>query len=49
MFFTSVRCALFIDDKAGSLTVLSSEIKIVIFISFVLDMILAMNTGYYNK
>jgi len=49
MFLTSIKVSFFFNDINGSLELISFEIRIIIMISFLFDMIANINTGFYEK
>ena len=49
MFLTTIKLCFFADAIEMSAKLISTELKIIITISFVTDMFLSYNTGFYNK
>ena len=49
MFITSIKFSFFFLDMRGSLALSPNEIMYIINISFILDILINFNTGYYEK
>ena len=49
MFLTTIKLTFFIDDVETSSKIIPFSLKIIITFSFITDMFLSVNTGFYNK
>lgn len=49
MFITSIKLCFFFNDIQGSVGLIDMQMLIIINISFIFDMFLSFNTGFYQK